>query len=258
MESDLWRGAADLAGWSAPWLRWQAARLARHEGQVIGEAHDTIALTGPDAERLQDLAGGGAEPVPIPPPFPAELPPAEDRLAGDPPLVLLESGGWLPNRDAVRWFVSELWPPILDRVPGARLHLFASPADRLEGPGISSWPPPEDSRKAFAPGSILVVPLRVASGIRMKILEAWARGVPVVASPEAASGLEAEDGRELLLAEGPEAWADAIARLREKPELRDSLMRSGRSILRRRYAPIRVADALLDVYREAAADRGGG
>jgi glycosyltransferase involved in cell wall biosynthesis len=67
--------------------------------------------------------------------------------------------------------------------------------------GVETHPAPADSREAFAPGAILVVPLRIASGIRMKILEAWARGLPVVATPEAAAGLEAEDGRELLLAE---------------------------------------------------------
>jgi glycosyltransferase involved in cell wall biosynthesis len=111
----------------------------------------------------------------------------------------------------------------------------------------------EDSTQAFATGSILIVPLRIASGVRMKILEAWARGVPVVATPSALAGLEVEDGREALAAADAAGFARALARLRNEPALAASLVEAGRRSLRERHDPARLAGELLAVYEDVAA-----
>lgn len=253
VESDLWRATAGLHPWAGRWLAREAGRLARFEGEAVRRSAATIALTASDAERLRRLAGGSARVEVVPPPFPAELPAADTPLPGEPALVLLGSGGWLPNRDGTRWFLEEVWPTVRARTPGVRLHLFAGTGERpVELPaGVEPHPPPDDSRDAFAPGSILVVPLRIASGIRMKILEAWARGVPVIATPEAAAGLGAEDGRELLVAQTPEEWAAAVARLRE-PAGREARVSGGRRTLAERHAPAGAAAGLADLYRGAA------
>ncbi len=252
VESDLWSAAADLHGWAGPWLRREARRLARHEGWAVRSVAATVALTREDARALEGLAGegrAGDRPVDVvPPPFPAELPPADEALPGDPAVVLLGSGGWLPNEDAVRWFTDTAWPAVLERRQGARLHLFAPASGRGLPAGITLHRPPVDSRDAFPRGSIQVVPLRIASGIRMKVLEAWARGIPVVATPEAAAGLEAEDGQELLIGRTGAELANHIARLADDPEAARSLCEAGRRALAARHAPAAVADALADVY----------
>jgi len=258
VESDLWSAAARLhhllPPGAGPWLAREARRLARYEGRAVRRAAATIALSERDAERLRELAGPltrtRANVVTIPPPFPSELPPADRELPGDPPLVLLGSGGWLPNRDGTRWFLEEVWPEVHARLPGALLHLYAAEGERPKRlpEGVEPHPPPADSRDAFAPNAILVVPLRVASGIRMKILEAWARGVPVVATPEAAEGLAAADGAELLLAEDAGGFAAAVGRLGADQGLAAALRAGGRDLLRRRFDPARVAEELLRLY----------
>jgi glycosyltransferase involved in cell wall biosynthesis len=166
-------------------------------------------------------------------------------------VVLLGSGGWLPNRDATRWFLAEVWPEVRRQAPGAVLHLYAAGSERPGHlpAGVEAHLPPADSRDAFAPGAILVVPLRIASGIRMKILEAWARGLPVVATPEAAAGLEAEDGRDLLLAEDGPGFASALARLATEPGLREGLVAAGRRSLAAHHDPAAVGRRLLEAYR---------
>lgn len=246
VESDLWRATADLHPWAGRWFAREAARLARYEGEVVRRAAATVTLTERDAAKLRELAGGAARVLTIPPPFPAELPPADAPFPGAPALVLLGSGGWLPNRDATRWFLEEIWPEVRARVPGAVLHLFAAESERPRQlpDGVEPHPPPEDSRDAFAPGSILVVPLRIASGIRMKILEAWARGVPVIATPEAAAGLGAEDGREVLIAREASAFATAVERLASRPPLGRRLAQGGRRTLAARHAPGAAASGL--------------
>jgi glycosyltransferase involved in cell wall biosynthesis len=95
---------------------------------------------------------------------------------------------------------------------------------------------------------VLVVPLRFGSGVRMKVLEAWARGVPVVATPAAAEGLEAEDGRELLLARTPAEFAAALERLSLDPRLGAALVTAGRERLAARHDPARVASQIGGVY----------
>ncbi len=76
----------------------------------------------------------------------------------------------------------------------------------------------------FPEGAILVVPLRIASGVRMKILEAWARGVPVVATQEAVAGLGVEDGAGYLVAGDGMEFSSAIRRIHKQPLLRKQLI----------------------------------
>lgn len=254
VESDLWRATAELHPWAGRWLAREARRLAAHEGEAVRRVAATVSLTEPDAARLRELAGTEARIEVVPPPFPTELPAADEALPGEPPLVLLGSGGWLPNRDGTRWFLEEAWPTVQAKVPGAALHLFAGAGEHSAElpPGVALHPPPEDSRSAFAPGSILVVPLRIASGIRMKILEAWARGVPVIATPEAAAGLGAEDGRELLVVRQPEEIAHSVRRLGAEPALRHRLIRHGRERLLARHEAATACAPLLALYRALA------
>jgi len=258
VESDLWAATAALHPWAGPWLRREARRLARSEGQAVRSADATVALTRDDARTLERLAGNDRAVDVVPPPFPAALPPADAPLPGEPALVLLGSGGWRPNDDAVRWFLHQAWPAVRQRCPGARLHLFAPASGRHLPTGVLRHAPPEDSRSAFPPGAIQVVPLRIASGLRMKILEAWARGLPVVATPEAAAGLEAEDGRELLIGRTGDELAERIVRLAPaaatdstdgSPEtLASHLTAAGRRALAGRYGAATVAAALVAVY----------
>jgi len=245
VESDLWKATAALTpGWKGRVLAREAKRLAKWEGEAVRRVAATLPLSEEDAARLRQLAGGGRVRV-VRAPFP-ELAPGPSSLAGDPPVVLLASRGWLPNEDSVRWFLGEVWPAVRAEVPGAVLHVFGGEG----GEGAVYHPSPRDSAQAFAPGSILAVPLRIGSGVRMKVLEAWARGIPVVGTSAAVSGLEVEDGREALVADDPAAFAHAIARLRSEAGLAQQLIENGRRALRERHEPARVVTDLLSVYQE--------
>ncbi|HEX3551647.1 MAG TPA: glycosyltransferase family 4 protein [Thermoanaerobaculia bacterium] len=247
VESDLWRAAAERGRGMRGWLlRQEARRMAAWEGTAVRRAAATLALTREDAARLGELAKGGGRVRVVRAPFP-ELPPGSGRLDGAPPVVVFGSRGWLPNVDSVAWYLKDVWPAVRAELPGAVLHLYeeASPS---APPGVVVHPPPGDSAEAFPPGSILAVPLRIASGVRIKILEAWARGVPVVATPAALAGLEAEDGRQALVAEQPRDFAAAIRRLHTEPGLAAALVQEGLRARRERHDPGEVARRLLDEY----------
>lgn len=271
VESDLWARTAPLRPWASLALRVEAWRMARYEGAAVSRVGRAVALTQEDARRLSELAGGsgGVDVIPIPAPYPDRLPASDQSLPGDPPVVLL-GGGWLPNREGADWFTGRLWPAIRQPLPGAVLHLYTDRPDEMDGvgtaDGVVHHPPPDDSRDVFVPGAVLVVPLRIASGVRMKILEAWARGVPVVATPRAALGLgdlTDLDGDCLLLADGDAdrdkagaGFVRAFAELRD-PERRRQMVEAGRRRLMREHDPRSVAERLVAVYEAAISSPGG-
>lgn len=251
VESDLWAETARQShGWRGRVLAVEARRLARWEGAAVRRAAAVLALTAEDAARLRSLAGGRGNVGIVRAAFPDLPAAAGPPLSGEPAVVVLGSQGWLPNEDSVAWLLAEVWPLASAALPGAVLHLFgAAPPGPLPA-GVVVHPPPRESAEAFAPGSILAVPLRIGSGVRIKVLEAWARGVPVVGTPAALAGLEAEDGREALVAGDPAAFAAALGRLAREPGLAARLVEEGRRARRERHEPGRIAQELLRVYRD--------
>jgi len=134
------------------------------------------------------------------------------------------------------------------------LHVYSGDASP-RGRNIFIHAAPDESAQAFAPGAILIVPLRIASGVRMKILEAWARGVPVVATPQAAQGLGATDGRELMIARTGIEFASAIAKLTDDASVRAAMIAAAREFLRMQHNPAKIAEQMLAVYRDAITSR---
>lgn len=250
VESDLLRARRAANPVAGLLLRREARRLAAWEGAAVRAATATLALTEPDAIRLRSLGGAAARVAYVPAPFAADGLAPGPALPGDPAVVVFGSGGWFPNHEAADWFVHTAWPAVRARLPRAVLHLIG-PGDGCPQ-GVVRHAPPADSTTAFPAGAILAVPLRTASGVRMKILEAWARGVPVVATPAAASGLGAEHGRELLLATTPDDFAAAIATAGDR---REDLVAAGRACVTTRHRPDAVAARLVAELRAAAAAR---
>ncbi len=248
VESELWSATARLSPLRRPLLALEARRLAAWEAAAVRRSAATVALTPEDAARLAALAEASGKLHVVPAPFAAELPAAERPLAGSPAVVLCGSGGWLPNRAGAEWFVRDIWPRVRAACPQAVLHLIGLARGGFGDPSVTVHRSPADSRAAYPGGALLVVPLAIASGVRIKILEAWARGVPVVATPAAARGLEAGDGRELLLARDAAEFAAAIGRLHRSAELREAVAAAGRRRLRTVHAPERVAASLEGIY----------
>src|SRR5262245_2546072 len=244
VETLLWDAAGREPGVRGLFAHREARRVLRWEAEAVRRASATIALTEDDAQVLRRLAGPDARAHPVhrvAAPFPAVLEAAPASLPGDPALVVAGSGGWLPNERGTAWFLRDVWPVVRKALPGARLHVFGG----ASADGVEHHPPPADSRDVFASGSIHAVPLLFGSGVRMRILEAWARGVPVIATSAGASGLGATSGRELLIADTTAAWADAIGRAASESK---ALIAAGRAHLAAHHDPRAIAEALANVY----------
>jgi glycosyltransferase involved in cell wall biosynthesis len=171
--------------------------------------------------------------------------------------------GWMasrPNWTGALWLIERVMPIVWDSRPEIRLYI------------VGKGPPDELLRRqtdrVIVTGSVdsvvpylrnataALVPLFWESGTRFKILEAFATGTPVISTALGAEGLEVTAGEHLLIADDPMAFAEAILRILDEPELGGRLSTSGHSFLRRSYAlenvraEIRaILDHLLDVGR---------
>jgi sugar transferase (PEP-CTERM/EpsH1 system associated) len=152
--------------------------------------------------------------------------------------VLLFTGqmDYAPNVDAVCWFAGEVMPLL----PKARFVVAGrNPTTEvrgLEGARVTVTGTVPDIRSWLDAADIVVAPLRIARGIQNKVLEAMAMAKPVVASPAAFEGIEAQAGRDLLVADGAGAMAEAISALLADKEIAGTLGRSARACMERSYS----------------------
>jgi len=165
-----------------------------------------------------------------------------------------------PNVDAVTWFVKDVFPSIVRRVPEARLLLVGHDSrHRLrrlaDGHRIVATGSVADVAPLVAEAAVSVAPIRVGSGTRIKILEALALGVPVVSTTLGAEGLDLAPGREILLADAPEDFAAEVVRLLKDRATRDAMGDAGRTAVVSVYDWDRIEQRLGDDVRAWLAGR---
>lgn len=227
VEAEIIERLADSAPrWQRKGLLWQAGRIRELERELARNLDLVLTCSEKDAQAFREM---GARRVRV---VPNAIPPLSAPLvAHRRDVVFVGSLDWRPNADAALLLAREIWPRCKALLPGARLVIvgrnpplqiqaLASHDIRVEG-SVPSVQPFLDSAFATA------IPLRAGSGTRIKILEAWAAGVPVIASRVAAEGLPYTDGEDLLLAEEPGEFARALVRLWRDRALAEELARAG-------------------------------
>jgi glycosyltransferase involved in cell wall biosynthesis len=160
-----------------------------------------------------------------------------------------------PNRDAVDFFLADVWPSIISDLPGSTFHLIGknSPNERRRfesHPGVVCHGYMPDIRPSFAQAECSVVPLRVGGGTRLKILDAWSMGKAIVSTSVGCEGLETVDGRNILIRDDAKGFAAAVVQVLRDGELRDRLGREGRNTVERHYAWPIVGRHLSSVYMD--------
>ncbi len=177
-----------------------------------------------------------------------------------PRAVFVGKMDYRPNADGVRWFVRDVLPLVRAAVPEFTLDVVGSSPPRAvrrlaRVPGVHVLGRVPDPRPWLRDAAIVVVPLRAGSGTRLKILEAWAAGRPVVSTTVGAEGLDAVHGRHLLLADDAPGFARAVRRLLADPGLRDRLARAGRTLAEERYGWPSIVRAVEEAHAEVQSRR---
>lgn len=166
---------------------------------------------------------------------------------------------WYPNRDAVEFFVSAVLPKLRSLVPGvgfvaAGRNVPASFRQRFVAfPDVEFTGTVPDMSTEIARAAVCVVPLRIGSGTRLKILESAAMGKPVVSTGIGAEGLDFKHPDEILIADDPEAFANAVGGLLADPPLRRRIGQAARTCVEQNYSFSVLRSSVSRVVQELAA-----
>ena len=168
-------------------------------------------------------------------------------------LIYIGSMDWYPNEDAVSFFADEVLPRIQENVPDVRFSIVGgNPSARVqklaerEGVAVTGRVP--EIKPYFAEATVFVVPLRIGSGTRLKILEALAMGKAIVSTSVGAEGLDLKDGEEIFIADEPTVFADAVTRLLTDASLRRRIGENGRARVERDYDWRGIGEKLHQLY----------
>ena len=146
-------------------------------------------------------------------------------------IVFFGSMFYYPNLDAIDWFCREIWPKVKSCIPDARLEIVGHHEGHLDSLPVDSSVSirgfVDDLTTLLTQSAFLIVPLRIAAGTRLKILEAWSCGLPVVTTTIGAEGLNPSHESNALIGDTPDRFADECVRLLSSPELGLELAREG-------------------------------
>lgn len=183
------------------------------------------------------------------------------RPTGGKRLLFLAGLDYLPNRDAALWMLTEIWPLIRSAEPSAGLILAGRGTQKLAEvglpAGVSCIGDPADVPDCFASADMLLVPLRIGGGTRLKVLEGMAGGLPIVATSKGCEGVGAVDGEQLLVADSPKEFAAACLRIMAEPLLAEALAKKGRHLVEERYGWEPIAGRLSTIYESLLHCQGG-
>lgn len=225
VEALIWKRHWTLAGnpLAKAYLGEQWRRMRAFEGRECRRYDHVVAVSPEDRDLLSREYGVPAV---------SDVPTGVDityfhpsgRLPRDPnSLVFTGSMDWIPNEDAVRFFVTQILPRIREAVPDATLTVVGrnpSPALvalRARHAGLIVTGRVDDVRPYMERAALYVVPLRIGGGTRLKIYEAMAMGLPIVSTRVGAEGLPVTDGRDIALADSPHDFATAAIRFLTSP-----------------------------------------
>ena len=247
--------AVEGARWPPAILRWQARKVLAAEVRALTEFSHCVAVSDTDRDALRALAPGlrvsvVSNGVDLDHFFPSPVDPSSRTLAfcGD--------MGWAPNVDAVTFFVREVLPRIRQVLPEVTFSIIGrGPSDALvrslssDSVRFSGTVP--DVRPLLSTARLVVVPLRSGSGTRLKILEAWAAGRPVLSTTVGAEGLPVAEGQNIVIADDAETMARRAIFLLNDLSLSSRLGENGRRLVESRFGWDTVAESLLELYESA-------
>ena len=253
--------ARNAAAARNPAIRWfyrrQASFMQRFETESMRMADGVTAISESDADTFRRLIPGLRCAVVAPGcHIPAAITPAADREAS---LVAISNWSWAPNHMGLDWFIRQVWPFVRNRAPECRLDvvggglpehlstiLSADPHIRLHG----FVPDTEPFRQS---GAVFIAPLLSGGGVKIKVVEAMASGIPIVTTGFGAEGLPVVNGGHLHIEDDPERQATLIADLLSDAAQRQRMADDALALVRNGFSWTSRAKTLVDFITEVRA-----
>lgn len=241
VEHLIWKRLARTAPpWQRPLVEIEWRKMRRYERRACTKASLTIAVSEPDRALLATIAPEAtvrATPTGVDTAYFAtsEAPELDERL------VFTGAMDWFPNEDAILYLIDRILPLIRDEIPQSSLTIVGrNPSARIRtaaaGAGVEVTGTVDDVRPYVAEAAVVVIPMRVGGGTRLKIFEALAMSKAVVSTSVGAEGLPLTPEEHYLLADDPGDFARAVVSLMRDPSRRVSLGAAGHALVSQRYS----------------------
>ena len=257
VEAAIWRRHYEVATnpiWKAiSWREWRKTEAA--ERTYLRLADRVLAVSETDRDAFASFVEPGKLAV-IPTGVDVDYfhPTPVEETANS--LVFTGSMDWLPNEDAILYFVDTILPLIKKQCPEVCLEVVGrSPSRKLQALAererslrLTGWV--EDIRPFVARGSICIVPLRIGGGTRLKIFEAMAMSKAVVSTSVGAEGLPVQSGANIIVADTPGDFAQSVVSLLRDPSQRRQLGTSARALVQEKYSWPKVAESFASTLRD--------
>jgi len=245
-------------GYLKPLLAIEARRIKHYEGMVVQNYDHTIAVTDVDRTYLlqardtylnssyNDANQKNIARSPMITTFPitvdtTQLQPIE-RQPDSNNIITLGTLHYPPNADGIRWFIREVFPSVRKHIPNVTLTIVGKnpPQDLVqlassESQSITVTGYVPELKPYMEEAAGMVVPVRVGSGMRVRILEAFAQAMPVVTTTKGLEGIDARIGEDVLVEDTPSRFASAVVNLLDDKTLQAQLAINGRRIAQERY-----------------------
>jgi glycosyltransferase involved in cell wall biosynthesis len=266
----IWKRMRENAAWFLkPLYRLEESRIKRYEGMLVTEFDHTMVVIDPDADLLlaglspaqREVAAVKISAIPIA--VDTRILQPVERVAASRNILTLGSLNYPPNADGIRWFMRDIFPLVRAAMPEVTLtvigknpppdfHVMAAAADSK----ITVTGYVDDLDPYMAAAALLVVPVRAGSGMRVRLLEAFARAMPAVTTTIGMEGIAAEDETHLLIADTEQDFAAATVRLLRDAELQACLAKNGRQLAESSYDWRVVLGKMDAIFTEAEAAHG--
>jgi glycosyltransferase involved in cell wall biosynthesis len=236
--------------------------LKAYEGQLVREFDAVIAVSHEDKVALQEAADEKVPIKVIPIAIDTDEVTVVEREVEPNHILHIGTMYWPPNVDAVKWFIEAVYPIIRKRRPDVQFDVIGArpPGELLalnsSGHGVNVTGYVEDPTPYQRQAALMVVPLRAGGGMRVKILNALGEGIPVISTTLGCEGIEVTPGRDILIGDSPETFANQVLRVLNNPDLGRLLAANGRRLAESKYDYRQAYSALDEVYTGAISDWG--
>lgn len=220
-------------------LQWK--KLIEYERRTCQRFQQCVMITRDDEKELQSLCPGAKTSV-IPCGIDVDKYPVRKKNRGATKrITFLGSMDWLPTEDAMLYFLQEIFPILVRKIPDLQFYMIGKlPSNRVlklcKSPQIVVTGYVDSVLPYLEETDVFVVPLRIGSGMRIKILEALCMGIPIVSTAIGMEGIEAVPGKDLLVADTPEDFAKAVIHVMETPVVAGELSQHGRQVIQEKYS----------------------
>jgi glycosyltransferase involved in cell wall biosynthesis len=232
------------------YLRLLSVRLKKYEAGIIGKFDALLPMTKLDSKLFSEINPSVPQKV-IPIGLNPDVYPFDENLNRALSVFHLGSMDWMPNREAIEWFLENCWLEIKKTIPSLKLY--------LAGRGFPDYLKIDDGNIVYDESvsnavdymkskSVMIVPLLSGSGMRVKILQAFALGLPIVSTAIGAEGIDYTADENILIADSPPHFISAVLKLLNDLSLRKKIGKNARNLFMEKYSSARIAQDLIRFY----------